>query len=211
MKVLNEVVGGHREEVVFRFVSHQTDEDFLHDQGMSLGQNSEMIELLNSCGMSDSLEGLVEAPFRPKRHLYARKYPMSRFSDGSFPVGYFSLEAETAEAEVRYWFCKRFAGKPSEHRTAWYSRFTCDFRGHAKDLRPLQTMWPDLMHRDDYTFCNRLGAEAATEGLDGLLVPSVRRSSGTNVPVFARRALSNAREHSLVEVRCHVSHGSDQD
>ncbi len=164
-----------------------------------------MREFLNAHGMYDSLEKLVNAPFLSKRRLYGSGYPTSRFSDGSFPVGYFSLEPETAEAEALYRFCKKFAGKPNRERIAWYSSFTCDFLGLTKDLRPMRTVWPNLMHDNDYTFCSRLGVEAVSEDLDGLLVPSVRKSGGTNVPVFARRALSNPRAHSLVEIRCDVS------
>ena len=168
---------------------------------MSSEQITEMKEFLNSHEMSDSLEELVDAPFEQKRRLSGAGYPKSRFSDGSFPVGYFSFEPETAEAEVRYWFCERFAGKPRGGRTAWYSRFTCDFRGHTKDLRPMQDTWRDLMHGNDYTFCNRLRAEAVSQDLDGLLAPLVRKPDGTNVPVFSRRALSNPRQHSLVDIR----------
>lgn len=204
--MLEEVVSRHREESLVRFASHRTDDDFLRDQEMNREQISEMKDLLSSRGISDSLEELINAPFKPKRRLSKSGYPKSRFSDGSFPVGYFSRESETAKAEVRYWFCAKFAGRPTGSRIAWYSRFTCDFRGNVKDLRPMQATWPDLMHGNDYTFCNRLGAEAVSEDLDGLLAPSVRKSSGTNVPVFARRALSNPREHSLVEIRCDASH-----
>ena len=198
----------HSEEVLFRLASHRTDDDFLRHQKMNPEQISEMKEFLDSHGMSDSLEKLIDAPFEPKRRLFGSSYPKSRFSDGSFPVGYFSLESETAEAEVRYWFYEKFAGKPSSGRIAWYSRFNCDFQGHTKDLRPMQTMWPDLMHGNDYTFCAHLGTEAVSGNLDGLLTPSARKPDGTNVPVFTRRALSNPREHSLVEIRCGVSHGS---
>ncbi len=209
--MLEEVVARPREAVLVRFVSHQTDDDFLRDQEMSPEQVSEMTEFLHSRGMSDSLEKLLDAPFLPKRRLDGSGYPKSRFSDGSFPVGYFSLEAETAEAEVLHRFREKFAGRPSGGRSAWYSRFTCDFRGHTKDLRPMQTLWPGLMHGNDYTFCNRLGVEAVAEDLDGLLAPSVRKSAGTNVPVFARRALSDPRKHSRVEIRCEVSHDTRED
>ncbi len=57
----------------------------------------------------------------------------------------------------------------------------------------MQDTWRDLIHGNDYTFCNRLGAEAVSQDLDGLLAPSVRKPGGTNVPVFSRRALSNPR------------------
>ena len=97
-----------------------------------------MKEFLNSRGRSDSLEELINTPFDPKRRLWKRGHYASRFSDGSFPVLYFSVEAQTARAEVRHRFCAEFAGRPSGNRTAWFSRFTCDFRGDAKDLHAMQ-------------------------------------------------------------------------
>lgn len=183
---------------VFRLASYRGDEEFLQEEGASAERISEMMELLASTGTTDSLEELCDDPFKPKRRLYGTKYAKTRFSDGSFPVFYSSLEARTAEAEVRYWFPKKFAGKPTRRRTALYSRFTCDFHGSVKDLRPMQIEWQRLTHDSDYQLCNRLGTEAKTTGLDGLLAPSARRAGGTNVPVFARRAISNPGDHALV-------------
>ena len=61
-------------------------------------------------------------------------------------------------------------------------------------------MWPDLTHPTDYAFCNRLGSSSVAMKLDALLTPSARRNAGTNVPVFVRRALSNARKIEMVSV-----------
>ena len=188
------------QETVVRFQRQRRDDDFLRDQDLDPIQITEMKAFLASRGMSDSLEELVDGLFKPKPRLWKTGFPGSRFSDGSFPVGYFSLEADTAKAEVQYWFSATFAGKPSGPRTGWYARFSCDFRGDVKDLRPMAAEWSDLTHDSDYTFCNQLGDEAVSTGLHALLAPSARKSGGTNVPVFARPALSNPREHSLVTV-----------
>ena len=139
--------------------------------------------------MVDTLEELCDAPFRPKPRLRKLDHA-TRFSDGSHPVFYSSLEAETAETEIRH-LLTTFAAKPARPRTFYYSRFACDFDGAAKDLRPKEAQWPKLVHDNDYRFCNRLGAEAVRLGLDGLLTPSARRKTGTNLPVFARSAISN--------------------
>ena len=196
------------QETVVRFQRRHLDDDFLRDQDLDPIQITEMRAFLASRGMSDSLDDLVDGSFKPKRRLWKTAYAQSRYSDGSFPVGYFSLDAATAEAEVRYWFCAKFAGKPGGPRTAWYSRFACDFQGDVKDLRPMETHWPELTHDSDYTFCNKLGDEAVSKGLHGLMAPSARRSGGTNVPVFKRGALSNPREHSLVPVTCAAPSGT---
>ena len=64
----------------------------------------------------------------------------------------------------------------------------------------MERAWPDLVHPTDYKFCNKLGADAASSGLDALLTPSVRRAGGTNLPVFARRALSNVDQLEMVSL-----------
>lgn len=68
------------------------------------------------------------------------------------------------------------------------------------DLRLNQDRWPALVDSDDYEFCNKLGAEAVGLGLDAFLTPSARLPSGTNVPVFAREALSNACRLDMVSL-----------
>lgn len=164
-----------------------------------------MLELLGSREISDTPEELYDGPFRPKRRLHKEGY-RTRFSDGSFPVFYSALEPETAAAEIKYWFVK-FAGTPTRPRTAYYSRFSCDFDGSTKDLRPKHEDWPDLTHDNDYRFCNSLGAEAMDAELDGLVTPSARRSDGTNLPVFRRRAIDNPVVHALVAVTLDPSTG----
>ncbi len=163
-----------------------------------------MFGLLASQGISDNTEELCEAPFRFTQ-LQEGKIP-TRFSDGSFPVFYSSLEPETAEAERKYWFQKS-AGNPTTARTAYYSRFSCHFDGSIKDLWPMHTNWPKLTHDSDYGFCNGLGAEAVTTDLDGLLTPSARRPNGTNLPVFRRRAISDPKIHALVAMTLDPSSG----
>lgn len=184
---------------MFRLASQlQDDVDFLHEQGFDDESIKETFDLLKSRGVSDAPAALCDELFRPKPQLLKAGH-RTRFSDGSFPVFYSSLEPETAEAEMQYWFLKNVSN-PTQPRTAYYSRFSWDFDGSIKDLRPMHTNWPDLTHVSDYRFCNRLGAEVVASGLDGLLTPSTRRSSGTNLPVFRRSAVSNPVVRALVSM-----------
>lgn len=149
--------------------------------------------MLNAAGYSANPDDLCDAPFRPKHRLRRA----TRFSDGSFPVFYSSLDIATADSEMRHWF-PYFSGDPQCPRTAYYQRFSCIFDGQVKDLRPKLAQWPNLVHESDYTFCNRLGAEAVQSGLDGLVTPSARRKKGTNLPVFKRKAVHNPQLLSVV-------------
>lgn len=185
--------GSHR---VFRLANSQSAVEPLRQQGLDAEEINGMTTLLQSFGIRESLDALCDAPFRPKQHLRKRASP-TRFSDGTFPVFYCSLEAATAEAEIRHWL-PRVIGRPNTRRTIRYHRFACDFNGTVKDLRPKQDDWPKLTHDSNYGFCNGLGKEAVAEELDGLLAPSARRAGGTNLPVFRRRAIGNPGDLSAV-------------
>lgn len=81
----------------------------------------------------------------------------------------------------------------------YYRRLECTFSGREKDLRAKVSEWPDLVHETDYTYCNRIGAEARRLDLDGLVVPSARLP-GANLPVFRRAAIVEAELGDLVAV-----------
>jgi RES domain len=161
------------------------DLDFLQRQGLDAKGIDEVLSILQPHRRADRLEGLLDAPFHRKGR--------GRYSNGDFPVFYSALEQETAGIEVEYWYGRRAFGDGTRARTAYYDHLQCDFDGLAKDLRGKQEGWPLLVHPDterSYLFCNRLGAEAVAEGLDGLYAPSARRQGGTCMPVFRRGALS---------------------
>ena len=186
---------------IFRLANLPLDDDFIDELELDAEGDDELREMLAAVGSSTDPSELCGAPFRPKRRLRYR----TRFSDGSFPVFYSSLEAGTADAEARYWF-PRYIGTPQIPRKAFYRRFSCTFDGMEKDLRPKVTEWPDLIHQSDYTFCNQLGAEARQLGIDGLLAPSARYN-GANLPVFKRQAISNPVLGDVVSMTFHPDTG----
>ena len=177
---------------VFRLASLPEDEQFLAELDLDTQGREELTELLAEAGSVARLDELLDGPFRQRR-----KARPSRFSDGSFPVLYTSLEAATAEAEVAHWLPTR-VGSPSIPRVVYYSLFSCAFEGSEIDLRPEVEDWPELVHESDYSLCNRIGAEARSLEIDGLVTWSARRESGANVPVFSRKAVSRPSPKRLV-------------
>lgn len=167
----------HRLAVQPQF-SEALDEDTLEAE-----DSNEMIALVAKRLIATVEERLCDAPFE------VASPPISRYSDGTIPVFYGSLESKTAESEVKHRLLIRISVYPSALHTAYYVRFRCLFSGRVKDLRGMENDWPGLMHDSDYEFCNSLGLVAKEAGLDGLLVPSVRCVGGTNLPVFSRTAL----------------------
>ena len=174
---------------VYRLASYREDEEFMHELGLDQESQDELMGLLESKNAKDSLEALLDEPFKRKPRLDKTGYGVSRFSDGSFRVFYCSTEANTAETEARHYRSKFVPDLPTR-----YMRFACDFDGRVKDLRPKKDEWPELTYDTNYGFCNELGSEAVKTGLDGLLALSVRRVGGTNIPVFKRSAISNLRD-----------------
>lgn len=170
-----------------RLASRRDVDQFFENQeigGLHVGQ---VMEFLDSRGVATKAEDVADQIFKSKPRLAKTKYK-TRFSDGSFPVLYGSIEAQTAEMEVRHWFSKH-VGVPAYARTAHYMRFTYRFRGDVKDLRKVR--WPSLTDDNGYEFCNKLGAEAVASGLDGLLTTSARSKGGTNLPAFTRGAIGD--------------------
>lgn len=184
---------------VYRLASYDDDRSVLRAMGIADdGDLEDMKELFRSSSLRDIDDTLLDAPFRPRHQPWRRRWQPSRFSDGTVSVFYASLEARTSEEEQKYWFARHLPSLP--HGLYYYWRFRCRFEGTAKDLRSMESAWPDLVHSADYTFCNKLGAEATRSGLDALLTPSVRLAGGTNLPVFARRALSNVDQLEMVSL-----------
>lgn len=192
---------------VYRMAIADRIDRLLKDQQLDPQSVAEIKELLQSRGVEDSVDELCDAPFRPKTRLdkhnrrldkHNKPYGEGRFSNGSFPVFYAALEAETADAEILYWFPKRFPG--SDPIRVFYDRLKYDFNGNIKDLRTMQKKWPKLTHDSDYRFCNKLGAEAVKEKIDGFLTPSVRKKNGTNVPIFSRESIRDPRVITTVSL-----------
>ena len=184
---------------VYRLASYNDDRDVLLAMGITDdGDIEDMEELFHASSLRDVGNTLLDAPFRSRHQLWRRRLQPSRFSDGTVSVFYASLDVRTSEEEQKYWFARHLPSLP--HGPYYYWRFRCRFEGTAKDLRSMKSAWPDLVHSTDYTFCNKLGAEATRSGLDALLAPSVRRAGGTNLPVFARRALSNVDQLEMVSL-----------
>jgi len=173
---------------LFRWSNLQSIKASLREQGLEQNEElEETIRFLQSRGVKDKLDDLIEIPFRSKASLHKHGRYRSRYSDGSFPVLYTALEEGTAEAEARHWF-PTVMGNPSTSRTGHYLSFSCRFDGATKDLRPKYSEWNELT-KDNYDFCNKLGKEALEEGLDALLSPSARKVDGTTVPVFTRNSV----------------------
>lgn len=189
--MLEEIPSQRNQRRIYRLAHISLDEDkeheaFLEELDLDELGKDELLTFLGDKADNWNIEELLDAPFRPKIKFKRR----TRFSDGSFPVFYSSLDADTAQAEVKHWLPK-YIGQPKQPRKVYYRQFSCEFEGKEMDIRSKVTDWPDLIHDDDYTFCNKIGAEAEELKLDGIVTVSARHIGGDNLPVFFRSAIRN--------------------
>lgn len=192
--------------ITFRYASQEENKNVLQEMGIDPENMEEMLVFLRGRNKADPLASLLDKPFESRPQLVPKP---TRFSDGKIRVFYSALEPETAEAEVAEWYVKYALNNAGEERIAYYRRFACDFRGDVKDLRPYLAAIPCLIQNEaaGYPDCNHIGTEAVSEGLDGLLTPSVRRHEGTCLPVFRREALSNPQSQDFVAFKFDPSSG----
>ena len=192
--MLEEIPAVDRLYDLYRFAAQPKIEQVIKEDGLEVDDSEKLLALVRQQN-SEGHEALLDDPFDPDR----RSRSKSRYTDGTFSVFYASLEVETARTEVEHWLMERLRAEGDPLPTTHYVMFQCSFRGTVKDLRRMEDAWPDLVHEDDYKFCNEIGIEASSAGLDGLVVPSVRRRGGTNVPVFSRTSLHSPVSKQLVK------------
>lgn len=190
--MLDEIPALDRQYDLYRFVAQPEVERIIQEDALGIEDSKNMLALVRQHN-SEETKALLDDPF----DLDHRS--KSRYSDGTFSVFYASLEVETARTEVQHWLMVRLRAGAKPLPTTNYLMFRCSFRGKVKDLREMEDSWPDLVHEDDYEFCNRLGIEASKAGLDALVVPSARHKGGTNVPVFVRNSLCSPVRRQFVK------------
>jgi hypothetical protein len=154
-------------------------------KGLTIDEVAEVIAF----NRDDVTRELLEGPFQRKLFFRNKFGPISRFSDGEWPVFYGAIGRTTAEKESTYHYGRKAAGDAVARRGVHYSIIRCRFSGEIVDLQPKLRDWPDLIS-DDYTFCNGLGKEAHDGEMDGFLAPSARNDGGTTVPAFIAGTLS---------------------
>lgn len=124
-----------------------------------------------------------------------RFWKWGRFGDGKFGVWYGALEEETSIKETLYYRPELDANdlKNAKDPIIQARRlFKADLTSSKfSDLRPYIETHDLLIHPVDYSFCQKLGSYAVFSKLDLYLTQSVRNPSGTCVPVFNSKIISD--------------------
>ena len=119
-------------------------------------------------------------------------YASTRYSDGSFPIWYGSLQLATTCYETAFNSLKDefdIEGLDNEIIIRERAVFNIHCKGIFVDLIGVEQAFPKMIS-DDYGFCQKVGKIGFESGFPGLITPSVRYQSGENVNVFKQNALS---------------------
>jgi RES domain-containing protein len=125
------------------------------------------------------------------RHMFGANPPDlrntagARWNDTDVPAIYTSLERETALAEADYYISLQPL-RPKARRTLYTVAVSL---GSVVGLTSPPTLdllgiTVDLIRGDDQSKCRVIGSAVNWLGHDGMLVPSARRDSGTNLVIF---------------------------
>lgn len=111
-----------------------------------------------------------------------------RFGDGRFGVWYGALEEETCIKETlhhRPEMDKNDLRKAHNPIIQARRMFKATLLPNIQaDLRQYINSHPLLTHKNDYSFCQKLGIYAKKEQIDLYLTKSVRNANGTCIPAF---------------------------
>lgn len=138
----------------------------------------------------DAIAAAIEWPFvHPWR---------SRFSNGSFGVWYGAESVETSVRETVYHFRKGTLASAIAARSRIpivqerrVHLVRC--KGLLVDLRALVRKDKNLLHPDDYTACQLLGAELKHASMPGVITISARHAQAEVVGVFTPEVLTDPR------------------
>jgi RES domain-containing protein len=150
----------------------------------------EMLDALQAAALS-AWSGTVY------RHMFGEHPPIranvsgARWNDPLVAAIYTSCERQTALAEAEYYISLQPL-RPKAKRTLYTIAASLD---SVVDLTAPKTLaflgiTADALRSDEQTRCRVVGSAVNWLGHDGLLVPSARRDSGTNLVIF-RQGLSN--------------------
>lgn len=128
----------------------------------------------------------------------------SRYSDGTFPIWYASLDSETALHETIHHFIKEIMAiegidknKAIIRERVVYGVFC---QGVLIDLTKKKEIYPELM-ADHYGYTQKIGKQLSEQGYPGLLVPSARYQNGINATIFKQSILLNPIIHTKLTYR----------
>ena len=117
----------------------------------------------------------------------------SRFNDGERGAWYCAFEAQTALAEITFHKTVEYMEIDRFDDSVTYQTMLADFTSTFHDLRG-QRGFAKALAPDSYVASQQLAARLLEEGSMGIIFPSVRLDSGTNLACFRPALVGNVRK-----------------
>jgi len=123
--------------------------------------------------------------------LSGRRFGISRYGDGSWPVYYTAAEVQTAIHETAFHSRGEWmrAKRPSARRQTRKILYHVKINSTKGDTPPVVV---DMLNPTDYSYCHAVAKRARASGFDFIDVPSVRYSGGMCRPVFTMSCIEPA-------------------
>lgn len=130
-------------------------------------------------------------------------YLRTRYGNGSFGVWYGALSLDTTIHETAFHMVKEESGIEGNHGPIIRERavYLVHCRALLIDLTGKAKAFPALV-ADDYGLTRHIGERLHTEGHPGLLAPSARQATGTNLIALTPAVLSNPRSFCFLTYAC---------
>lgn len=138
---------------------------------------------------------VAHAHFINASFAYARPRQPNRFNGAYRGAWYAALEVRTCIAEVQYHLTRFLADAGQYEAVVEYAEMFCSLAGEFLDLRAQPDhacLAPDTAIA--YPIGNRLADMARSEGLNGIIYPSVRHPGGTCLVALRPAAVQSVRQ-----------------
>jgi len=123
----------------------------------------------------------------------------SRFSDGSYGVFYCARHRATAIAETRHHSALFMAATGEPPMRLQMRLYSVKAKGEVADFRAASQTDPGIVDPDDYGDSQGIGRKLRSDGVRGILYPSVRHPTGVCLAAFSTALLKNCLHAAYLE------------
>jgi hypothetical protein len=123
----------------------------------------------------------------------------SRFSDGTHGVFYCARKRDTAIVETQYHSALFMEATNEPPMRLQMRLYTVEAKGEVADLREASHADPRIVDPDDYAYAQGIGRKLRSDGVQGILYPSVRHPAGECLAAFRTGLLRNCLHAAYLE------------
>lgn len=170
-----------RDPVLLKLVDENYLADLAEIEGATSGRLSAQRHGAGAIAKGEFVNGLPHAAFINAAFAYFRPCELNRFNGPGRGAWYAALTVETSIAEVAFHMTRELDRVNDFNATVEYAEMFASFAGEFVDLRNIVPR-PPALNPDPtvgYPQGNALAEAARARGLNGIVYPSVRHTSGT--------------------------------